>query len=758
MLYLRPMQLIDGQLPEEKLWRALVILPPDELLGRAWQLALALARANGGQLIAGIYLPDLNPAGLKAAQAQTQTIKALDPEATDITVLTMTAPNFDKALARFVNGAAIDLLVAHLDGPVAFNLNRISCAVAAIRGDKAKVVGQAAVSPRNELHHIVIPTAGGPNTAHALTFLLPLTNKVKVTAVYIAQSYLQNQEALGHARLRHLMQFVDANDRIETKVITASSVIQGITDLAKEDCDMVMIGASQESSIDKILFGDIPAAVVRQSKKPVVIVRQPRSRLGNWWDNAAWNLRQYLPRMDIKDRIDAYTRIRRSARPDLDFYMLISLSTIIAALGLIISSPAVVIGAMLVAPLMSPMVGTGMAVVLGDARFLRLSLGAVIRGMLLAIGFGALSGLLSLNDPATPELLARTQPTLIDLAIALFSGLAGGYALARSDAAGALPGVAIAAALVPPLATVGISLTAGRYDHALGAMLLFTANFVSISSATALMFLVLGFRPTVNQKSRRAVQARSGRVALISLGVVTALIVGFTYQLAQEQARITRINEVVEDKLAEVAGASLFQAPEIMFEGDLLNLDITARSTSPLSHRQVEALQTAIGATLKDDGILEQVALTLTVIEVTELDPQVPPTLTPTPTPTLTFTPGPTPTETATPTMTPSPQPTATATATVLPTETATATPTATATFTPTSTPTATPKTAVITYPFGTNLRLEPRLNAPVLTVLPVDTVVVLLGSPVTADGFIWQEVFVDGRTGWLSTEFLQEP
>ena len=752
------MQLIDGQLPEEKLWRALVILPPKEALGRAWQLALALARANGGQLIAGIYLPDMNPAAQKTARAQAEMIKALDPEATDIIVLQMTAANFDRALAKFVDEAEIDLLVAHLDGPIAFNLNRVSCAVAAIRGDHQEVIGDAAVSPRDELQHIIVPTAGGPNTAHALTFLLPLTNKVKVTAVYIAQSYLQNQEALGKARLRQLMQFVDANERIETKVTTASSVIQGITDLAKEDCDMVMIGASQESSIDKILFGDIPAAVVRQSKKPVVIVRQPRSRLGNWWDNAAWRLRQYLPRMELKDRVNAYTRIRRSARPDLDFYILISLSTIIAALGLILSSPAVVIGAMLVAPLMSPMVGTGLAVVLGDARFIRLSLGAVIRGVVLAIGFGALAGLLSMNDPATPELLARTEPTLIDLAIALFSGLAGGYALARSDAAGALPGVAIAAALVPPLATVGISLTAGRFGHALGAMLLFTANFVSISSATALMFLILGFRPTVNQKSRRAVQARSGRVALISLGVVTALILGFTYQLAQEQARITRINEVVEAKLEEVAEASLFQTPEIMFEGDLLTLDITARSTSPLSHRQVEDLQTAIGATLRDDGILEQVALRLTVIEVTELDPEVPPTLTPTPTPTLTFTPGPTPTSTPTATFTPTPEPTATntATPTVLPTETPTQTPTATPTFTPTTTPTATPETAVITYPYGTNLRLEPRLDAPVLAVLPVDTVVVLLDGLVTADGFTWQEVFLDGQVGWLSAEFLQ--
>jgi uncharacterized hydrophobic protein (TIGR00271 family) len=750
------MQLIEGQISEEKMWRALVILFPDESLGRAWQLALALARANGGQLVAGIYLPEVNPAGEEAARTRAQKIKALNPEATDISILIMTAPNFDKALARFVNDAGIDLLVTHLDGPIAFNLNRISCAVAAIRGDNAEVVGDAATTPRDELDHIIVPTAGGPNTAHALTFLLPLTHKVKVTAVYIALDYLQNQEALGHARLRHLMQFVDANDRIETKVITAPSVIAGITNLAKEECDMVIIGASQESSIDKILFGDIPAAVVRQSKKPVVIVRQPRSRLGSWWDNAAWRLRQYLPRMEVKDRVSAYTRIRRSARPDLDFYMLISLSTIIAALGLIVSSPAVVIGAMLVAPLMSPMVGTGLAVVLGDIRFIRLSLGAVARGMVLAIMVGALTGLLSINQPATPELLARTQPTLIDLAIALFSGLAGGYALARSDAAGALPGVAIAAALVPPLATVGISLTAGRFGEALGAMLLFSANFVSISSATALMFLILGFRPTVAQKSRREVQARSGRVALISLGVVTALILGFTYQLAQEQARITRINEVVEENLDEIAGATLDEAPMIVFEGQLLTLDITARSTSPLPHHVVQDLQTAIGATLKDEGILEQVALRLTVIEVTELDPEVPPTLTSTPSPTLTFTPGPTPTPTQTPTFTPSPQPTGTSTPTALPTETPTATATATPTFTPTATPTATPETAVVTYPFGTNLRLEPRLNAPVLTVLPVDTVVVLLAGSATVDDFVWQEVLVDGQIGWVSAAFLE--
>jgi hypothetical protein len=90
-----------------------------------------------------------------------------------------------------------------------------------------------------------------------------------------------------------------------------------------------------------------------------------------------------------------------------------------------------------------------------------------------------------------------------------------------------------------------------------------------------------------------------------------------------------------------------------------------------------------------------------------------------------------------------------------LPTETPTLTPTATPTQTPSATPTATPRTAVLTYPFGTNLRVEPSLSAEILAVLPVDTVVILLDGVAAVDGFVWQEVLVDGQSGWLSAEFL---
>ncbi|RMG93204.1 MAG: DUF389 domain-containing protein, partial [Chloroflexi bacterium] len=148
----------------------------------------------------------------------------------------------------------------------------------------------------------------------------------------------------------------------------------------------MIIGASMESPIDKILFGDVTAAVVRESKTPVMVARRPKDRIGNWAGQLAWWFQRLIPRLSLAERTDAYVRIRRGARPDTDFYVLISLAAIIAALGLVVDSAAVVIGAMLVAPLMSPIVGIGLAIVLGDTRFLRLSLGAVLRGVVLAVG------------------------------------------------------------------------------------------------------------------------------------------------------------------------------------------------------------------------------------------------------------------------------------------------------------------------------------------------------------------------------------
>jgi uncharacterized hydrophobic protein (TIGR00271 family) len=191
------------------------------------------------------------------------------------------------------------------------------------------------------------------------------------------------------------------------------------------------------------------------------------------------------------------------------FAALMTLSVLIAVMGLLADSTAVVIGAMLVAPLMSPVLGAAAALVLGWPRkFLRqLTISAI--GSIGAIGLAAATSfIVPWNpDPLPAEVLARTSPNLLDLGIALAAGAAGAYAQVRRAASDALTGVAVAVALVPPLAVVGICLELQQWDLALGAFLLFLANVAGIIMSAAVTFLICGLVPG------RRLQAGSSLIA-----------------------------------------------------------------------------------------------------------------------------------------------------------------------------------------------------------------------------------------------------
>ncbi len=754
------MKLVEGRLPEEVAWSVLIALSPGRNLAKAWQLAVLLARANSGDVFAAVVIPEDNEYNRASARKTIEYINQKYSDRCKLFPIIVTNNDYQRDLPQFIKKNQIDLLMDDVTDPVHHDLNRIPCGVVVIRGDTVNgLIDQndsdtQTQEPPSEIKRVIVPTSSGPNTLYALSLLATLTPEVEVTALYVVPEHLgENVEALGRHRLRQGLEYVDASDRIQTQLITAESISEGIAK-ACLDHDLVVIGASNESSIDKVIFGNIPDAVVRESKRPVAIVRKPKKRIDNFFSLISWRLQAILPRLKLSERTEAYVRIRRGARPNIDFYILIALSAVIAGLGLIVNSAAVVIGAMLVAPLMSPIVGSGMAIVLGDTRFLRLALGAVLRGVALAIFVGFLVGFLYLGKPLNSELMARTQPSLIDLAIALFSGMAGAYALSKSNAAGALPGVAIAAALVPPLATVGITFTAGYYVESLGALLLFVTNFVAIASATAFVFLVLGFRPTPSQKARKEVRSKSARIALVSLIVVAILLLTTSYFLNQQREDQNRIRQVTAEKLAEVANASLDDFEIVEFQNGNLTLDITARASQPILFQTVEELQEQIGAQLASEGIIDEISLRLTVIKTTDLDPLMPPTATPTPTETTTPTPGPTMTFTPTPTLTP------TATPTQTPTEIPTSTPTTVPTDTPTPEPTLTPTPdvakAIVIYPLGLNMRSEPDITAEVIAFLPPDTEVILLGGTAESNNFSWQEIEFEGQTGWVSGEFLE--
>jgi uncharacterized hydrophobic protein (TIGR00271 family) len=444
------------------------------------------------------------------------------------------------------------------------------------------------------------------------------------------------------------------------------------------------------------------------------------------------NLIHPLPK-DEKQQVTA--EISQSATSSFDFFLLVVLSCSIATLGLVTNSPAVIIGAMLVAPLMSPIIGIGLASITGDGNLARNSATALFWGAALAILLSSLMTLVNTRLPFVAlqelpaEVLARTHPTPIDLVIALAGGLAAAYALTRPNISAALPGVAIATALMPPLCTVGIGLALARWDIAGGATLLFITNAITIAFAAALVFFLRGFTPETH-----IVNHRLPRSLVISAVITLILLVPLSFYSVQffQQANENRqINEVVAAQVNQI-GAELVELATRRTETGL-DMVITVRTTAPLRYEQVVDLQKGIV-----DGLNRPVSLKVNQIFAERLDPLIPPTATPT----------------LTPTYTPSHGPSPTITSSLLP---PTATPSATAT--PTETPTNTPTPASVQV-FNTalpRLQLYQSPGGPVIgQIRPGQGLTILYGRQ-EQGGIIWVEVMdSDGRIGWIPEIYLR--
>ena len=214
---------------------------------------------------------------------------------------------------------------------------------------------------------------------------------------------------------------------------------------------------------------------------------------------------------------------RRTSR----FYSLLILASAIATFGLLGNSVATVIGAMIVAPLMLPIMGLAFSVSLGDRRAILRSLTISLLGIgaAIAVGWVLTRGFASVIDPTTnPQVMSRTSPKMIDLAAALATGLAGAYATGRKDVSDTLPGVAIAISLVPPLANVGLLLATGNADLARGSMLLFVTNYLAILLTGALMFGIMGYPAAYHaERSRRAKATAITIAAVMGLVIVAPL-------------------------------------------------------------------------------------------------------------------------------------------------------------------------------------------------------------------------------------------
>ncbi|MCF6219124.1 MAG: TIGR00341 family protein [Gammaproteobacteria bacterium] len=240
---------------------------------------------------------------------------------------------------------------------------------------------------------------------------------------------------------------------------------------------------------------------------------------------------------------DLFADLRKQGKTESTYLILMFLSTVLATVGLFLNSASVVIGAMLLAPLMQPIVSTSMGVLRSDQSLLFSSIRTVLIGVLIALFSAAAIAFLLPLDNLTDEISARLSPTLLDLIVALISGIAAAYAQNNDKIVGSLAGVSIAVALVPPLATAGIGLGWMNMDIFYPAFLLFITNLVGIIFAASLTFLVMGFSPVKRAKKGLAYGL------LVSLIVAIPLYLSFT-----TMAFDSRILSVLEHTEYSVAG------------------------------------------------------------------------------------------------------------------------------------------------------------------------------------------------------------
>jgi len=299
---------------------------------------------------------------------------------------------------------------------------------------------------------------------------------------------------------------------------------------------------------------------------------------------------------DAGDRRELYAKILYEGPTVrlrvIRFISLMGFASVIAAMGVITDSTAVVIGAMLVAPLMTPLMGTAISVVMGWPNRLMRSATIAFIGVLMAIAIGVALGLIvptTIDVSSNSQIIARSTPTILDLITAVAAGAAGAYGLSRPDVSDALPGVAIAISLVPPLSVVGIAWSQGGWAEGNGALLLFVTNALAIVLVGGATFVLTGVTPIrrVAQNQRRI------RTATASLFTLAAAVVGSLALNGGEIAANAIMVSTVEQTSADWAKATgEHTLVDATIHGNLVSVVILGSVTDPPSASELHSLLT----------------------------------------------------------------------------------------------------------------------------------------------------------------------
>ncbi len=549
---------------KEEIYHVLVVANVDEAVASLIQIGKTLAQSQDGQVLVlqVMVQPDQSPVDLKrtAAQRAWQNLKehvqAAGTDGVKVETMVRLAPSATAGILETVREEGIDLVLMSWeaeseDGAVELEpvVDRV---VRAAPCDVAVLHGRL----NCPLQEVIVSTAGGPHASAALAYgkrLVQAENGRVVALNILRGSGTPMQVEEAESRLRASIEDAGDGAEFDLRVVPSVNVKSGIV-RASEGIDLLLMGSSTEGLLDQAVFAGIPTEVAKARAGPTLLVKHFEGT-SQFWLRRFWELLyEPMPTLNVSERAEVYLQMRNYALAGIDFYTLIVLSSIIAYLGLVQNSAAVIIGAMLVAPLMSPILAMAHGIVQGNVRMITRAVESTVKGVLLAIGVSVAVTLVLPPNPPSAEILARVHPNLLDLMIALASGAAGAYASSRKEVSTALPGVAIAAALVPPLSVAGYGLGSSQYTIAGGALLLFTTNLSAIILAAAAIFLLLGFRPT---RAEEGMHMRRGITLSILALIVIAMplaytSVGFRRQIAREVDLETVLNQSLETDVSQV--------------------------------------------------------------------------------------------------------------------------------------------------------------------------------------------------------------
>lgn len=302
---------------------------------------------------------------------------------------------------------------------------------------------------------------------------------------------------------------------------------------------------------------------------------------------------------DRNMRESIYNSLLQDAQSSGYFYVMIILSCAVATYGLLSNSTAVVIGAMLIAPLIAPILGGAIAMATNNTDLLKSCLKTEAAGATFAVALSAMLTMVLPHSPITSEVLARTSPTLLDLVIALASGAAGAYAICVKPQSATLPGVAIATALMPPLCSVGVGFAKHDYNVMTGALLLYLANMIAIHAASFTVFSLAGFsNDSYVDNNFHELEAPKKRLRVTYLAIILLVIsIPLGYIMYRTYAK-AQMDKVVQTALSDAVTMVSNKAQTVTYEykahKKVVDLKATIHSPLPMSSENIRQIENVL--------------------------------------------------------------------------------------------------------------------------------------------------------------------